>query len=80
VAYNGVLVFGYCHAAWFFLARTLTPVASSTSVMLIPVLGIVSGALWLGEQLHWQDGAAVALILAAIAAVLLPARRPAAQS
>jgi drug/metabolite transporter (DMT)-like permease len=74
IAYNAVLVFGYCHAAWFYLARTLTPVASSTSVMLIPVLGIASGALWLGEPLHWQDGAAVTLILLSIAAVLLPAR------
>lgn len=74
IVYNGALVFGYCHAAWFFLARTLTPVASSTSVMLIPVLGIGSGALFLGEQLHWQDGAAVALILLAIGLVLLPAR------
>lgn len=76
IAYNGALVFGYCHAAWFYLARTLTPVASSTSVMLIPVLGIGSGALWLGETLHWQDGAAVALILTAIGLVLLPARAP----
>ena len=74
IVYNGALVFGYCHAAWFFLARTLTPVASSTSVMLIPVLGIGSGALFLGEQLHWQDGAAVALILLAIGLVLLPGR------
>ncbi|HSW03902.1 DMT family transporter [Aquabacterium sp.] len=74
IVYNGVLVFGYCHAAWFYLARTLTPVASSTSVMLIPVLGIVSGALWLGERLHWQDGAAITLILLSIAAVLLPAK------
>jgi drug/metabolite transporter (DMT)-like permease len=78
VAYNAVLVFGYCQAAWFYLARTLTPVASSTSVMLIPVLGIASGAWWLGEQLHWQDGAAVTLILLSIAAVLLPARSRAA--
>jgi drug/metabolite transporter (DMT)-like permease len=78
IAYNGFLVFGYCQAAWFFLARTLTPVASSTSVMLIPVLGIASGAWWLGEQLHWQDGAAVGLILLAIGLVLLPGRvRPA---
>lgn len=74
IAYNAVLVFGYCHAAWFYLARTLTPVASSTSVMLIPVLGIASGALWLGEPLHWQDGAAVTLILLSIGAVLLPSR------
>ena len=75
VAYNGVLVFGYAQAAWLFLARTLTPVASSTSVMLIPVIGIVSGAWFLNERLHWQDGAAVALILLAIGLVLLPGRR-----
>ena len=43
--------------------------------MMIPVLGVVSGAWWLGEQLHWQDGAAIVLVLVAIAAVLLPARR-----
>jgi threonine/homoserine efflux transporter RhtA len=46
--------------------------------MLIPVLGTVSGALWLHEQLHWQDGAAIALMLVAIGSVLWPARVPAA--
>jgi len=75
--YNAVLIFGYAHAAWFYLARTLPPVASTLSVMLIPVLGTVSGALWLGEQLHWQDGAAAGLMVAAIASVLWPARRQA---
>jgi len=44
------------------------------SVMLIPVLGTLSGAAWLGEQLHWQDGAAIVLMLIAIAAVMWPAR------
>jgi len=48
----------------------MPPVASSISVMLIPVLGTFSGALWLGEALHWQDFAAVALMVAAIGAVL----------
>ena len=43
--------------------------------MLIPVLGVVAGALWLGEQLHWQDFAAIALLLVAIASVMLPARK-----
>src|SRR5213078_1121062 len=42
IVYNGLLVFGYCQPAWFVLARALPPVASSTSVMLIPVLGIVT--------------------------------------
>lgn len=77
VVYNAVGVFGFAHAAWFTIARALPPVASSISVMLIPVLGTFSGALWLGEPLHWQDCAAVVLMVAAIAAVLLSPAAPA---
>lgn len=73
IAYNAVMIFGYAHAAWFFLARTLPPVASTLSVMFIPVLGVFSGALWLGEILHWQDWAAVVLMVVAIGSVLWPA-------
>ena len=65
------------HAAWFYLARSLPPVASTLSVMFIPVLGVFSGALWLGEVLHWQDWAAVVLMVVAIASVLWPARETA---
>lgn len=72
IAYNAVLIFGFAHAAWFSLARGLPPVASTLSVMFIPVLGVFSGALWLGEVLHWQDHAAVALMVVAIASVLWP--------
>jgi drug/metabolite transporter (DMT)-like permease len=74
IGYNAVLIFGYAHAAWFYLARGLPPVASTLSVMFIPVLGVFSGALWLGEVLHWQDWAAVVLMVVAIASVLWPAR------
>ena len=74
IAYNAVVIFGYAHAAWFYLARGLPPVASTLSVMLIPVIGVFSGALWLGEVLHWQDWAAVVLMVVAIASVLWPAR------
>lgn len=74
ILYNAVLIFGYAHAAWFSLARSLPPVASTLSVMFIPVLGVFSGALLLGEVLHWQDWAAVALMVAAIASVLWPPR------
>lgn len=74
VAYNAIGVFGFAHAAWFYLARTMPPVASSISVMLIPVLGVFSGAVLLGETVHGTDWAAVALIVLAIALVLLPRR------
>jgi drug/metabolite transporter (DMT)-like permease len=75
--FNAVLIFGFVHAAWFYLARSLPPVASTLSVMFIPVVGVFSGALWLGEVLHWQDWAAVVLMVVAIGSVLWPARAPA---
>ncbi len=77
IAYNAILIFGFAHAAWFYLARSLPPVASTLSVMLIPVLGVFSGALWLREVIHWQDLVAVGLMVVAIGSVLWPARKPA---
>ncbi len=77
IAFNALLVLGLGQTAWFFLARTLPPLASTLSVMMIPVLGVFSGALWLGEQLHWQDWASIALMTLAIGSVLWPARAPA---
>lgn len=74
ILYNGLLVLGFAQTAWFFLVRTLPPVASTLSVMMIPVIGVFSGALWLGEILHWQDWTAVGLMVVAIASVLWPSR------
>ncbi len=74
IVYNGVMIFGFAHAAWFTLARSLPPVASTLSTMMIPILGVFSGALWLGEVLHWQDWAAVLLMAVAISTVLIPSR------
>jgi drug/metabolite transporter (DMT)-like permease len=71
IAYNAIGVFGFAHAAWFYLARSMPPVASSISVMLIPVLGTFAGAFFLREALHWQDFAAMVLMVLAIASVLL---------
>jgi drug/metabolite transporter (DMT)-like permease len=72
IAYNAVGVFAFAQAVWLVLARSLPPIASTISVMLIPVLGVFSGAAWLGEPLHWQDYAAIVLMVLAIAAVLAP--------
>ena len=74
IVYNAVMIFGFAHATWFYLARSLPPVASTLSVMFIPVLGVFSGAVWLREAVHWQDWAAVGLMVVAIASVLWPSR------
>jgi len=71
IFFNAVIVFGFAHVVWFQLARTLAPIASSLSIMMIPVVGVFSGALMLGETQHWQDYAAMVLILAAMSTVLL---------
>lgn len=75
ILFNAVMIFGFAHAAWTWLARGLPPVASTLSVMMIPVLGVFSGAVWLREPVHWQDWVAVALMVVAIASVLWPGRR-----
>ncbi|KIF82863.1 DMT family transporter [Noviherbaspirillum autotrophicum] len=74
--YNAAIIFGFAHTVWFKLARTLPPIASSLSVMMIPVLGVFSGAWLLGETPHWPDYAAMALILVAMSTVLLKPRNP----
>lgn len=74
IVFNGVLVLAFAQIVWFFLARNLPPIASTLSVMFIPVLGVFTGAVWLGEILHWQDWTAVGLMVVAIASVLWPAR------
>lgn len=79
ILYNAVLVFGFAHAAWFYLARSLPPVASTLSVMMIPILGVFSGAWALNETLHWQDWAAMGLMVVSIASVLWPAKPAPAQ-
>ncbi len=73
--YNSFVVFGVAQILWFKLASTLSPVASGLSVLMIPVIGLFSGSIALGETLHWQDGAALACVVFAIAMVLLPTRR-----
>lgn len=74
ILFNAVVVFGFCHVVWFRLARKLPPVASSLSVMLIPILGVFSGAWALNESIGPYDLGALLLILLSMGAVLLKKR------
>ena len=44
---------------------------SSLGSLIVPVIGVFSGMLVLGEVPHWQDFLALLLVLAAIATVLV---------
>jgi drug/metabolite transporter (DMT)-like permease len=71
IIYNALIVLGFANVVWFKLARTLPPVASGLSVMMIPVVGVFSAAWLLGETPRWQDYGAMLLILVAMSTVLL---------
>ncbi|MET0509700.1 MAG: DMT family transporter [Burkholderiaceae bacterium] len=77
MVYNIVLAYGVAQILWFRLATLMPPVISALSVMLIPVVGVFSGAWLLGERPVLADYAALGAMLVAIALTLLPQRRPA---
>ena len=71
-AYNVLVAFVFCYWAWFKIVASVPVGVSSLSVLMIPVVGVFSGMLVLSETPHWQDYAALALVLAALATVMLP--------
>ena len=74
VFYNLFVVFIYCYWAWMKIALIAPVGVSSLSVMMIPVVGVFSGMLLLGEIPHWQDYAALVLVVTSLATVLMPAK------
>jgi drug/metabolite transporter (DMT)-like permease len=71
IIYAG-LTSAFCYVAWFRLTRKLSPVVSSLSIMLVPVLGLFSSAWLLSEVLTIYDITALFLIVSAMAIVLWP--------
>lgn len=70
--YNVFVAFNFCYWAWTKIALVAPVGVASLSVMMIPVVGVFSGMLVLGETPFWQDYAALALVVGALATVLLP--------
>jgi drug/metabolite transporter (DMT)-like permease len=72
LAYNVVVAFVFCHWAWYKIVTTVPVGVSSLSSLMTPVVGVFSGMLVLSEVPHWQDFAALGLVLLALATVMLP--------
>jgi drug/metabolite transporter (DMT)-like permease len=71
VLYNIFLAGTLAHWAWFKMARTLPVAVSSLSSLPVPVVGVLSGMLFLGERPGWNEFVALGFVLASLAAVLL---------
>lgn len=72
--YSMLVAFVFCHWAWFKLATTAPASIAAMSTMMIPVVGVFSGMIVLGEQPRWQEYAALLLVTLALATVLIPGR------
>jgi drug/metabolite transporter (DMT)-like permease len=75
VAYNVLLSFAWAHWAWIKLATSVSVTTFSLSMLMTPVVGVFSGMLFLGERPGWLEFGALALVLASLASVVIPARR-----
>lgn len=75
VTYNIFLAGTLAYWAWFRMARTLPVAVSSLSSLPVPVVGVVSGMLFLGERPGATEFIALTLVLASLATVMLPERR-----
>ena len=75
VAFAVLINYGFAQIIWFGMARDLPASTSAMSIMAVPVVGTLCATVVVGEIPHWQDYAAMACVLMAIAAVLLPHRQ-----
>lgn len=70
VAYNVFVAFAFAHWAWIKLATSVPVTVFSISMLLIPVIGVMSGVLFLAERPSWAELGALLCVLGALATVI----------
>jgi len=76
VAYNVLFSFAWAHWAWIKLATSVSVTTFSLAMLMTPVVGVFSGMLFLGERPGWLEFGALGLVLASLATVVVPVRKP----
>ncbi len=74
VAYNVLFAFAWAHWAWIKIAMTVSVAVFSLSMLMVPVVGVFSGILFLGERPGWEEYAALALVIGSVLSVIVPQR------
>jgi drug/metabolite transporter (DMT)-like permease len=75
VWYNILVAFVFCYWAWYKIVSRTSAGVSALGSLMIPVVGVFSGVLVLGERPSWPEYAALALVMTAIATVVVPSGR-----
>jgi len=73
-AYASTIALALCFGAFVKIVTLVPASIAAISTLAIPVIGVSSSALLLGEPLGFRELAALALVLPALALVLLPRR------
>jgi drug/metabolite transporter (DMT)-like permease len=69
-AYNVLIAFAFAHWAWIKLATSVSVTVFSLSMLIIPVVAVLSGIVFLGERPSALEFAALVLVLASLATVM----------
>jgi drug/metabolite transporter (DMT)-like permease len=75
ISYNVLLAFAWAHWAWIKIATSVSVTVFSLSMLVIPVVGVFSGMLFLGERPGWPEYTALAFVLGSLATVVTPRRK-----
>ncbi|WP_421994415.1 DMT family transporter [Roseococcus sp.] len=70
LVYMTLVPMGLCYVTWFATLRLLPPATASTGTLLVPLIGVISASLVLGEPLGWREGAAMVLVLGGVTLAL----------
>lgn len=70
VLYNVLVAFAFAHWAWIKIATSVPVSVFSISMLIIPVIGVLSGVVFLGERPSGSEVAALVCVLAALATVI----------
>jgi len=75
VLYNVLVSFAFAHWAWIKIATSVPVSVFAISMLVIPVIGVLSGMAFLGERPSLAEAAALFLVLGALASVIRPQAR-----
>ena len=70
LVYMAVVPMAICYLTWFAALRRLTAAAASTSMLLVPIIGILFATVLLGETLGLRELAAMVLTLGGVVLAL----------